>query len=68
MYIVGTNMSKFKNKLHTAAVMIAALLALNTAFNAGAVVIKDAHSFFAVAIFFPEILNFKKRDPASHNL
>jgi hypothetical protein len=52
MYIVGTNMSKFKNKLHIAAVMIAALLALNTAFNAGAVVIKDAHSFFAVAMFF----------------
>jgi hypothetical protein len=48
-------MSKFKNKLHTAAVAMADLLALNTAFNEGAVVAVVSP---AAHIFITEVMIF----------
>ena len=52
MYSVGTSMSKFKNKLHKAAVIIADLLALNTAFNDGAEDTPCDHIFIAEVMIF----------------
>jgi hypothetical protein len=45
-------MSKFKNKLHKAAVIIADLLALNTAFNDGAEDTPCDHMFIAEVMIF----------------